>query len=79
MGRDFSHIARRCERAVVTAYRELRETGSDDFSAFRACASLYRIHHPEASISEARRLVSEWIDHHLVRADDSAAPGCDCA
>ena len=27
MGRDFSYIARRCERAVVTAYRELRDTG----------------------------------------------------
>lgn len=78
MGRDFSHIARRCERAVLTAYRELRETGSDDFSAFRACAALYRIHHPEASMNEARRLVSEWIDHHIVRADASPAPGCDC-
>ncbi len=78
MGRDFSHIARRCERAVVTAYRELRETGSDDFSAFRACASLYRIHHPESSADEARRLVSEWIDHHLVRGEKTLAPGCEC-
>ena len=46
MGRDFSHIARRCERAVVTAYRSLRESGNDDFAAFRACEVLYRIHHP---------------------------------
>ena len=79
MGRDFSHISRRCERAVVTAYRELRESGADDFSAFRACASLYRIHHPEASPNEARRLVSEWIDHHIVLGATSPAPGCDCA
>lgn len=73
-----SAIVRRCERAVVTAYRELRGTGSDDFSAFRACAALYRIHHPEASLTEARRLVAEWIDHHVVRGDSGPTPGCDC-
>jgi hypothetical protein len=60
-------IARRCERAVVTAYRELRQVGSDDLSAFQACTALYRIHHPEASINEARRLVAEWIDCHLLK------------
>lgn len=78
MGHDFSHIARRCERAVVTAYRELRETGSDDLSAFRACAALYRIHHPESSVNEARRLVSEWIDHHVVRGETTPTDGCGC-
>ena len=62
-----SQIARRCERAVITAYAELREHGSDDMSAFIACTTLYRIHHPEASLSEARRLVAEWVDHHLDR------------
>ena len=78
MGREFSHIARRCERAVVTAYRDLRQLGTDDVSAFGACTTLYRIHHPEASISEARLLVSEWIDHHVVRQARSPARGCDC-
>jgi hypothetical protein len=78
MGRDFSRIARRCERAVVTAYRELRLCGADDLHAFQACTTLYRIHHPESSLSEARRLVAEWIDHHLVRADGGPTPGCDC-
>jgi len=73
-----SLIARRCERAVVTAYRELRQIGSDDMSAFQACTTLYRIHHPEASLNEARRLVAEWIDHHLVRQERSATAGCDC-
>ena len=71
-------IGRRCERAVVTAYSELRQVGSDDMSAFQACTALYRIHHPEASINEARRLVAEWIDHQLVRGDDSPALGCPC-
>jgi len=78
MGREFSHIARRCERAVITAYRDLRAHGSDDVSAFLACTTLYRIHHPEASLNEARRLVAEWIDHHLVRSDPGPTPGCDC-
>ncbi|RAI55960.1 hypothetical protein [Roseicella frigidaeris] len=71
-------ILRRCERAVVTAYRELRETGADDLSAFRTCTMLYRVHHPEASMQEARRLVAEWIDHHIVRGDAGPTPGCDC-
>ena len=70
--RQDTNIARRCERAVVTAYRELRQVGSDDLSAFQACTALYRIHHPEASLNEARRLVAEWIDHHLVRQPDGA-------
>lgn len=78
MGREHSHIARRCERAVITAYRELRGVGTDDMQAFGACTTLYRIHHPEASMSEARRLVAEWIDHHVIRGDRSPAPGCDC-
>jgi hypothetical protein len=78
MGRDISHVTRRCERAVVTAYRDLRTHGVADLDAFRACTTLYRIHHPEASLNEARRLVAEWIDHHVVR--DAAGPtsGCRC-
>lgn len=71
-------IGRRCERAVLTAYRELRQVGSDDMSAFQACTTLYRIHHPEASLNEARLLVAEWIDHHLVREDNGPTAGCDC-
>ena len=67
-----NQIARHCERAVVTAYSELRDHGTDDMSAFVACTTLYRIHHPEASLSEARRLVAEWIDQHLDRATGHA-------
>lgn len=77
MGQD-TVFTRRCERAVVTAYRELRQVGSDDRSAFEACTTLYRIHHPEASMNEARRLVAEWIDHHLVRRAQEPAAGCVC-
>ncbi len=72
------NIGRRCERAVVNAYRELRKSGTDDLAAFQSCTTLYRIHHPEARLSEARALVSEWIDHHITRAQPGATPGCDC-
>ncbi|HTN11825.1 MAG TPA: hypothetical protein VL154_12735 [Acetobacteraceae bacterium] len=78
MGRDFSHIARNCERAVITAYGDLRTLGTPDPDAFQACTTLYRIHHPEASLNEARRLVAEWIDHHLVRQDRGPTRGCNC-
>jgi hypothetical protein len=78
MGRDESTIGRRCERAVVAAYRDLRAHGTRDFHAFQACTTLYRIHHPEASLNEARRLVAEWIDHHVVRGDSGPTPGCEC-
>ena len=71
-------IARRCERAVLTAYQELRGLGHGDVESFRACTTLYRIHHPEASMGEARALVAEWIDHHLVRQASGPTPGCDC-
>lgn len=78
MGRDTSHIARRCERAVVTAYRELCDLGTPDLDAFRACTTLYRIHHPESSLNEARRLVAEWVDHHVTRVKAGPTPGCEC-
>jgi len=78
MGRDFSHIARRCERAVITAYRELRDVGQNDMAAFQACTTLYRVHHPEASVSEARRLVAEWVDHHVTRGSKAPTDGCVC-
>lgn len=73
-----SQIGRKCERAVVTAYQELRDVGQPDMQAFAACTTLYRIHHPESSLSEARRLVAEWIDHHVVRQATGQTPGCDC-
>jgi len=78
MGHAESRIARRCERAVITAYRDLRHLGSDDMVAFHACTTLYRIHHPEASLNEARRLVAEWIDHHVVREEAGPTRGCVC-
>jgi len=66
MVRQTSPSIRRCEAAVITAYRELRDIG-------------YRIHHPEAPLSEARRLVAEWIDFHIIRKDAKLVqPDCGC-
>lgn len=78
MAEATTQAGRRCERAVVTAYRDLRVLGTDDLAAFKACTTLYRIHHPEASIDEARRLVAEWIDHHVLRGLEGPTPGCEC-
>jgi hypothetical protein len=79
---ETSQLARRCERAVVMAYRDLRGHGIADFDAFSACTTLYRIHHPEAALSEARHLVAEWIDHYVVRDGECPPPGpppdCGC-
>lgn len=72
------HIGRKCERAVITAYQELKSRGAEDVQAFTTCTTLYRLHHPEASLPEARLLVAEWIDHHLVRRSKKQTRGCDC-
>ncbi|MFT8980299.1 hypothetical protein, partial [Gluconobacter oxydans] len=66
MSIETSRIGRKCERAVVTAYQELREVGQPDMPAFSASTPRYRIPPPESSVKEARRLVAEWIDHHVV-------------
>ena len=60
--------------------RRLRHVGNDDMAAFQAaCTTLYRIHHPEASLNEARRLVSPsgstitWCKAHAAQP-----PRCPC-
>ena len=77
MGRDFSYIARNCERAVITAYGDLRTLGTPDPDAFQACTTLYRIHHPEASLSEARRQLGDGavsVNGAKVPADRALGP-----
>jgi hypothetical protein len=61
---DVRPIARRCERAVVTAYRDLRAYGTAEAAALQACAELYRSHHPEASAAQAQGLVEGWVARH---------------
>ncbi len=76
MERETSEPAGGCEQAVVAAYRDLLAHGTGDFNAFRACTTLYRIHHPEASLNEARRLVAEWIDYHVVGGNGDNLADC---
>jgi hypothetical protein len=78
MDRETSQSGRRCERAVIAAYRDLRALGNHDLDAYTACTTLYRIHHPEASLDEARRLVAEWIDHYVTGDASGPAPDCGC-
>jgi hypothetical protein len=52
----------RCERAVLQAWHDLRALGSDEVSAFHACTTLYRIHHEDASLHDARDIVAEWLE-----------------
>ncbi|MDI2090721.1 hypothetical protein [Commensalibacter oyaizuii] len=72
------NIQRRCERSVITAYQELKSAGVSEIRIFQSCTNLYRIYHPEASINEARLLVSEWIDHHIYQNNHQKTRGCDC-
>ena len=78
MERETNRSGRSCENAVVAAYRDLRGLGTADLEAFHACTTLYRIHHPEASLDEARRLVAEWIDLHVVGDGNGAVADCGC-
>lgn len=73
-----NNIQRRCERSVITAYQELKSAGIDEVQIFESCTNLYRIYHPESSITEARLLVSEWIDHHFYSNAVGETRGCDC-
>lgn len=63
---------------MIAAYRDLRAHGTGDLDAFRACTTLYRIHHPEASLNEARRLVAEWIDLDLTDGHAGNPADCGC-
>ncbi|CAK7192122.1 hypothetical protein COMNV_00307 [Commensalibacter sp. Nvir] len=78
MAAQLKHIPRRCERSVVTAYQELKLVGIDELQIFESCINLYRIYHPESSLTEARLLVSEWIDYHIYDKHRNAPKGCDC-
>jgi len=58
---DCEAADRRCEQAVLTAYQDLRLHGTPQPSALEACATLYRTHHPDASPTDARTLITAWL------------------
>lgn len=51
-----------CQSAVRRAYHQLRGRGVRDLDAFNTATVIFRFHHPEASIIQARSVVAEWLD-----------------
>jgi hypothetical protein len=58
-----SSIPKKISRlAVQRAFRELRECGMAETSAYDAAATVFRLHHPDCSAREARFQIAEWLD-----------------
>ncbi|MFT8490025.1 MAG: hypothetical protein ABF672_05705, partial [Gluconobacter oxydans] len=54
MSIETSRIGRKCERAVVTAYQELREVGQPDMAALGAGPTEGCYHHPANNVTGGR-------------------------
>ena len=52
----------RCQAAVTRAYHNLRGRGVRDLDAFDTATVIFRFHHPEATVIQARSVVAEWLD-----------------
>jgi len=50
-----------CRSAVIRTYRELRLSGSDEGSAYRAALHVLALRHPERSREECALLASQWL------------------
>jgi hypothetical protein len=55
-------IVLNCDRAIRRAWRDLRDLGADQISAFRTCSMVYLIRHPDASLHEARDQTAACLD-----------------
>ena len=51
----------RCRNAVMTCYRSMLESGAADSEAANAAFRVYRFHHPEDPLLDARLTVERWI------------------
>ena len=51
-----------CQTAVTNAYRQLVAGGVPDLAAFKTATAVFRSHHPESSVPEARAQISDWLD-----------------
>ena len=56
-----ANIQCQCQIAVKNAYRQLRNDGVADLSAFNTATTIFRYHHPEKTLRQARITVSEWL------------------
>ena len=51
----------RCYRAVTNAYEQLKTRGVTELSAFDTATVIYRFHHPEKTVQQARSQISDWL------------------
>ena len=51
-----------CFNAVTTAYGQLKARRVPEHAAFKSATTVYRFHHPEVSLSDARATVAAWLD-----------------
>ena len=53
-----------CRTIIVRTYRELRQTGTEDYPAFNAALRVFSLRHPERK-KDALPIVSQWISEVL--------------
>jgi hypothetical protein len=58
---------RACEEAVIRTYRELRESGQDEVSAFRSAVRVLALRHPERLREQHAAIVSRWLSEAFDR------------
>jgi hypothetical protein len=58
-----------CRVAAVNTYIELRGRGVSDANAFDTAMRVLWFHNPDASMSETRLQLAEWLDANGVSAE----------
>lgn len=51
-----------CFSAVTTAYGQLKARRVPEPAAFKSATTVYRFHHPDVSLADARATVAAWLD-----------------
>lgn len=51
-----------CRKIVQRAFDELRRRGVAEIPAFDSATTLFRLHHPEVPLREARFKIAEWLE-----------------
>ena len=50
-----------CHEAVLRAYGELKDRNVPNTAAFDSAVTVFRYHHPEIPVIEARYTVADWL------------------
>ena len=56
-----------CRTVVLRTYREFRQSGEDDRSAFRVALEVLSLRHPEWLAEERVTVLSEWLTDAMER------------